>query len=329
MRVLVTGSSGFVGGALCQYLKSEGHEVAGLSRQAHSPGILLGDLLEPASLRSALEAFRPEVVYNIAGKTDLKGKAGGYDVNTDGVRNLLFAMRETSSVKRCIWMSSQLVCRLGNIPSSDTSYSPNGDYGASKMQGEQIVRKYDGGGLEWVIPRSTTIWGPGMSSHYARMLSLIGRGMYFHIGSTGVRKSYSYIGNLVRQLEALGQADSALVHRRTMYLADSQPVDFRDWSQQIAAALGKQPPTLPRFFAKSVAVAGDGLKAIGLPAPLTSDRLSNMMTEAVYDTRPIDSIAGPTQISMDEGIAKTIDWYRASQLTSSDGQKFPGLTPAG
>lgn len=309
MRILVTGSSGFVGGALVEYLESEGHDARGFSRNAGGDGCR-GDLLDPASIQAAMDGFQPEIIYNMAAETDLKGPpTNGYRANTEGVANLIAAVATASSVSRVIWSSSQLVGKPGSVPVSDTDYDPVGGYGESKAEGERLVRAADGGGKTWVIVRSTTIWGPGMSEHYLGALRLIRRGLYFHVGQRPLRKSYSYIENLSGQLATLAVAPSEDLHRRTFYLADSDPIELRRWVNGFAEVFGRRIPTLPTAVARSLALAGDAAARLGLPAPLTTARLNNMLTEYVYDTAPIEAIHGPSGISNAEGVRRTAEWF--------------------
>ena len=309
MRILVTGSSGFVGKALIEALLADGHEVCGFSRKLHQ-WTITGDLLDPDSIRRALNAFKPEVIYNLAAETDLKGvPQGGYAANTVGVKNLLDALRHAPEVRRVVWASSQLVCKPGRPPAHDTDYSPEGGYGESKVLGEKMVRSREGGGKEWVIFRSTTIWGPGMSPHYSAILGMIRRGLYFHVGGRPLMKSYSYIGNLTAQLVTLGTAPAEQVNGRTFYLADSDPIDLREWASGFARRFSKRIPTLPEPLARGLARTGDLLTRRGVRFPLTSQRLDNMLTEYVYDVSPIDAVHGRTRIGMSEGIDRTADWY--------------------
>ncbi|MGV9009389.1 NAD-dependent epimerase/dehydratase family protein [Brevundimonas sp.] len=318
MRALITGSRGFVGAALMRRLAENGHQVTGFSRQAGDDA-LQGDLLDPASIRAALATFRPDVVYNLAAETDLKGPPrNGYAANTTGVANLLEAVAEAPSVQRVIWMSSQLVNRPGHTPVSDTDFDPEGGYGASKAEGERRVRAANSGGKTWVIVRSTTIWGPGMSEHYLGILRLIRRGLYFHVGQKPRLKSYSYIDTLTAQLEALGTASDAAIAGKVMYLADSPPIDLRAWSDAFAERFGRRLHTLPEPMARLLALAGDIVSGAGLRSPLTSRRLGNMMTDYVYDTALIDSIAGPPTVSMTEGVRLTADWLIAQDLRTGE-----------
>jgi nucleoside-diphosphate-sugar epimerase len=311
MRALITGSRGFVGAALMQRLIDQGHEVSGFSR-AGGDRTLTGDLLDPASIRAAIDAFQPDVIYNLAAETDLKGAPrNGYAANTTGVSNLLEAVRASPSVQRVVWMSSQLVNRPGRAVTSDTDFDPEGGYGASKAEGERLVREADGGGKTWVIVRSTTIWGPGMSEHYLGVVRLIRRGLYFHVGRAPRMKSYSYIDTLAAQLEALGTTAQANIAGRVMYLADSPPIDLRLWSDAFAARFGRRIHTLPEPVARMLGMAGDLITAVGLRSPLTSRRLDNMMTDYLYDTAPIEAVAGPPTISMQEGVRRTADWLIA------------------
>lgn len=326
MRILVTGSSGFVGGAVMAALSERGHEVQGFSRKP-APGSIGGDLLDPASVRSALAAFRPEVVFNLAGQTSLKGvPRDGFAANTVGVSNLMDAVREAPSVRRGIWMSSQLVGRPGVTPRYDTAYDPGDDYGRSKVEGEQIVRQHDGAGREWIIPRSTTIWGPGMSDHYANLLRLIERGLYFHVGRRPLLKSYSYIDNLADQLATLATADRGQVHRKTLYLADSEPIELRSWITGFAREFGRKVPTLPTPVARAAALAGDVAQLGGLPAPLTSRRLANMSAQYLYDTGPIEAIAGRSKVSNEEGVRRTAQWFKAQR--AREGRETAMIAPA-
>jgi nucleoside-diphosphate-sugar epimerase len=312
VHVLITGSRGFAGRALAAHLRGLGHQVTGLTRSLPGAGEVAGDMLDPASLALALERTQPAVVVNLAARTDLQdGAAADYAVNDEGVRNLMTACASARSVRRVIWGSSQLAHRIGETPEPSDALDPQTPYGRSKAEGERIVRSGDGGGKEWVVTRSTTIWGPGQSAHYTRVLRLIESGRYFHIGRSPLKKSYSYVENCAAQIASLVLADAAMVHRGTFYLCDSEDIDLVAFYDAFAAHMGRRIPVMPRSIARTLARVGDAGAALGLALPLTRARLANILTPYRYDQRPIEAVHGTTAISMEEGIERTWRWYDA------------------
>ena len=311
MRILVTGSSGFVGRALVETLARRGHAVQGVTRQTAGDGSLTLDLMDGPAVAAAFAEARPEIVFHLAARTALKGDATGFEDNVDMTRNVLAAVRATPDVHRVVWLSSQLVNRPGRVPERDTDYDPPDAYGASKAESERLIRQSDGGGKTWVIARSTTIWGPGMSEHYAGVIRMIARGLYFHVGRRPLRKSYSYIDNLAAQLTTLAEAPPERIHGRTLYLADSPPIDLRAWADAFGAEFGRVLPTLPTPVAQLLGRVGDLVTRLGKRSPVTSDRVRNVLTEYVYPTDLIDALHGPPAVGWREGVRRTAAWIRS------------------
>ena len=188
------------------------------------------DVLDRARLAACVNEFAPDAIVHLAARTDFDGKnLSGYAANIEGVSNLVEAIRATPSVTRCIWTSTQLVCRVGYVPASSTDYQPDTVYGQSKVRTEEIVRASDGAGREWCLVRPTTVWGPGVNLHYQRFLKLVKLGLYFHVDSGPLYKSYGYIGNITHQYVRLLHAPAAIIQGRTLYLADYLPIDLVSW----------------------------------------------------------------------------------------------------
>src|SRR6476646_8288225 len=83
-RALITGIAGQDGSFLAELLLEKGYEVTGMQHAgASSLGasdhlgasiqVLDGELLEPASLRAAIEAARPDELYHLAGMSYVPG----------------------------------------------------------------------------------------------------------------------------------------------------------------------------------------------------------------------------------------------------------------
>jgi GlcNAc-P-P-Und epimerase len=317
MKVLVTGSAGFVGGALARHLAQSGHAVLGLDARSRAPAGVESVTCDIRSLDAVVGSFgrfRPEAVVHLAARTDLgeTRDLSAYSANIDGVRNIVAGIQATGGVERAIFASSQLVCRVGYVPASESDYAPTTLYGESKVLTERIVRESGGGGTTWCLVRPTTIWGPGMSAHYQRFLRMIAKGQYVHVGTSPIHKSYGYVGNVVHQIERLLAAPAPEVHRKTLYLADDPPLSLRDWADALQREMDAPPiRTIPIRLARLAARAGDVVNGLGFRSfPFNSFRLANLLTEYRFDLSETIRICGPSLVTMEEGVRDLVKWFQ-------------------
>ena len=317
-RVLLTGSSGFIGTPLLRSLNRKGYDALGLDiRSSHNQSskydFIVCDILDLDKLRSIMVSYQPTIVIHLAARTDLNENRSlqGYAVNIDGTKNLIKAIEDAGCVKRALFTSSQLVCRVGYIPKSDTDYRPSNLYGESKVLSEKIVRESNLPGVTWSLLRPTTIWGEGMSPHYQRFLRLVKQGRYVHIGKGPLNKSYGYIGNTVHQYLRFIEAKETDIHRRTFYLADYRPLSLRQWVDSLAARFGAgKIKSMPVPIARVLAWAGDILNLMGFQNfPFNSFRLNNILTEYIFDLSSTEKICGCLPYSLSTGVEITVKWF--------------------
>jgi GlcNAc-P-P-Und epimerase len=318
MIVLVTGSSGFIGRWVCAMLSNNGIKPVGLDIREKPLGqewleFYQCDILDKRHLREVFEKVRPQRVIHLAARTDLDEETNlaGYAANIDGVRNVLECSELSKSVDRIIVTSSQLVCKGGYVPKSDTDYCPNTRYGESKVLTEKITKDMDGGGKEWCIIRPTTVWGPYMNDHYCQMLRLIRRGWYFHCGQAMLFKAYSYAGNIAHQYWKVLITPSHDMSRRIFYFADYKPLALREYANRLAEELNApRIPTLHLELVKTLAFMGDALNRMGWKSfPFNSFRLRNILTEYRFDLSATERVCGDLPYCFEDGIKATSEWF--------------------
>ena len=97
MKVLVTGSSGFIGQALVRRLRTAGFEVAGLDKGAGATTDYVCDILEAGRLNQAVQELSPDALVHLAARIDLDEKTNlaGYTANIEGVQNVEWKEPET------------------------------------------------------------------------------------------------------------------------------------------------------------------------------------------------------------------------------------------
>ncbi len=322
-KILITGSSGFIGSHLLETFLQKGDPVLGLDKDppqksSHHPFFVQCNILDAEHLSRIINDYSPDCVFHLAARIDLDEKKDirGYTSNIEGVKNLILAIQSTSSVRRCIYTSSQLVCKVGYVPKDEYEYAPNTLYGESKVLTEKIVRENDGGGVDWCIVRPTTVWGPGMSLHYQRFLKMVNQGRYFHIGNSSLYKSYSYIGNIVYQYKKLMEAPTELINKKTFYLADYEPLSLRHWINLIQKEMGaKAIPTYPEELMRFLALLGDILSKTGIKSfPFNSFRLNNILTEYIFDLSETEKVCGELPFSIEEGVKELVVWLKNEKI---------------
>lgn len=327
-RVLVTGASGFIGTNLLElYRVWNAQAVANFDilpprNPDHRPYWQDVDICDAEKLRAAMLAFRPTTVFHLAARADLIGKvAADYPENSDGVRNVIAAMRGLPGHPRLLVASSRMVCDIRHHPKNDTDYSAPNAYGESKVLTEIVTRQECGNSVPWVLVRPTGIWGPWFDIPYRNFFDTVRRGLYVHPAGVRTKKSYAFVGNMVHQLDRLMYRGFGQAQGRTLYITDP-PTEILHWSEQIAAAFGVLPPVkVPYGLLMVGAKLGDLFQKMGWNnPPLTSFRLDNLTTDMVVDYMLAEDVTGEGPYSMQDAIATTIDWMSQGYATPQRGR---------
>ena len=158
MRILITGATGFAGSHLVDRLLAEGHELYALYHRQTTHQALRtddrlhsveGDLLDEASLQTAVSAARPDIIYHLAGQAY---PARSWDtpaltiaVNSGGTANLLQAAVKWGRPRVVVVTSAEIYGQIDpdKLPLTEqTVPQPRHPYGVSKLAAGQLVNLY-------------------------------------------------------------------------------------------------------------------------------------------------------------------------------------------
>lgn len=171
MRLLITGSSGFLGGSVGRFAAKQGHLVIGVARRSQAdvdwPGSHVVADIAQTDLEDVVRQTRPDVIFHGAGTASV---AGSFASPVDDLRaaaltwaNVLDAVRRSDVRPRMIFPSSAAV--YGDPKSlpvaEDASTGPISPYGYHKLAGELLSREYrECFGLDVTVCRIFSVFGP-------------------------------------------------------------------------------------------------------------------------------------------------------------------------
>lgn len=172
MRILVTGASGHVGGAIAAHLVQCGHDVVGLSRRTSRVAGLCQqiamDLGAPAFVEQVVDATSPcDAIVHAAAALDKEPDAPAISVtNCLGMQHIL-AVAQQWNTKSLIYLSSVPVIGTPEIVPITERHPvhPRTAYHASKVYGEYLLDIARRGGLSGASLRLTSPVGPGMPAN--------------------------------------------------------------------------------------------------------------------------------------------------------------------
>ncbi|MHA7856181.1 UDP-glucose 4-epimerase family protein [Marinobacter shengliensis] len=256
MKILLTGSTGFVGKHISTCLGQR--EIYDLSCAVRKPGscafgreIVTGDLNAATDLNSALEGVN--VVIHAAARAHIMND-GTVDplseyrrVNVDGTLNLARQAAE-SGVHRFIFVSSVKV--NGELSNERKPFSPSDApapedaYGISKWEAEQGLKAIaKETGMEVVIVRPPLVYGQGVKGNFASMIKLVRKGLPLPLGSIRNKRSLVAVDNLVDFIVTC--IDHPAAANQVFMVSDGEDISTSELLRELGKAMGRPARLVP------------------------------------------------------------------------------------
>ncbi len=225
-------------------------------------------------------------------------------VNVNGTCNVLRAA-VSSGVKSFVHMSSIKAMGEGaeGILTENDKCDPRTPYGISKQESEEVVRSESGkSGMKAAILRLPMVYGPGNKGNLPRMIRWADRGLPFPLVQPDNLRSMVYVGNVVAAVIAvLVSFCSGKTTQGTYIVKDETDYSTRMIYSSICRELGK----IPRFLPLPAALGQ-------IAGAISEDFRKVTSSFRVSSAKVREEIGFVPPVSGEEGIARTVQWYKRS-----------------
>lgn len=315
MKVLATGSSGFLGRAVVRALQDAGHEVRTLQRRPSGVAGAedrLGSVTDADAVASALQSV--DGVVHLAAKVSLAGDPAQFRaVNVEGTRTLLDAAA-AAGVSRIVHVSSPSVAHAGHALAGVGAEpadpdAAHGEYARTKAEAELLALSRADSSTALVAIRPHLVWGPGDTQLIARVVARARRGTLPLLdGGTALIDS-TYVDNAASGIVAALDRVEA-VSGRAYVLTNGEPRPVGDLLAGICLASGVTSPrfSVPAGLAKAAGSLIERVWAVRPgqdEPPMTRFLAEQLSTAHWFDQTAIRrDLRWTPAVSIDEGLRR-------------------------
>jgi nucleoside-diphosphate-sugar epimerase len=298
--VLVTGARGFIATHLCRRLVREGARVYGVSRASASADVpdvewVRADFAEASAAGLVFRRTRPDIVFHLAGH--VTGSQDIANVDPTLLQNLESTVRLMTAAVETGRPRVVLAASMQEPRADEPGVIPCSPYAASKWACSVYARMFHAlYGLPVTIAKPFMVFGPGqwdLKKLLPYVIVSLLRGEIPSLGS-GLRElDWVYVDDVVDGL--LAAADSPCT--------DASPIDLG--SGQLTSVK------------KMIELVGE---ALDCKLPVQFGAVADRQLERAHAARAEDTrrlIGWSASTSLQTGLVKTIDWYRAQVAVGS------------
>jgi ornithine--oxo-acid transaminase len=329
---LVTGATGFIGGHLVGRLVADGKQVRCLVRAGSDTtrleelGVELapGALEDAASLQRAVEGC-DYVVHCGAMVSDWGTVEEIERTNVTGTRNLVEAAA-AASVHRLVHVSTTDVYGYPGVAGVQESATPNGFrnwYAQTKLDGErEVLRGGEQLGLETVVLRPATVWGPRSVAVVGEIGGAIKGGYMLLVDHGRANAGLVYIDNLIDAIVLALEHGAAA--GEAFNVTDGLDITWREFTDGLADGLGARRARLsmPYVLASPLGSALEqGYRAVRrathlrTPALLSRQAVQIMGIDQDFSNHKAREVLGwEPRVDYTEGMQTTVAWLRDEHL---------------
>ncbi len=319
--VAITGASGFLGSHLTERMIAEGHRVNILVREKEKAApfegrvnkIVVGDIADTACAAELVDGA--DIVFHLVSNfRTASGPPESYrKINVEGTEAVLNAAK-SAGIKRFVHCSTIGV--HGNVKSTPTNesspFNPGDLYQETKLEAENLVRGEIGkGDMEIVIVRPCSMYGPG-DMRMLKMFKMLSKRMFLIVGPCRENFHAVYIDDIVKGFELVMNTPG--IDGETFIIGGDRYLPLKDYIHVAADAVGAPMPWLkfPYWLFYSAAVVFESICVpLGIEPPLHRRRVRFYKNNRAYNIDKARKMLGYSpETSLEEGMARTVDWYR-------------------
>lgn len=318
---VVTGANGFVGSHLVDLLLEKGYKVRCITRKSSNLKWLEGKdveihdcgLFDKEGLNKVLKDSN--YIFHVAGVVKSKKPEGYFKGNVETTRNLLdVSLNNLDSIKRFVVVSSQTVTGPsldGKPVTEETKCRPITTYGKSKLEEEKVAITY-ANKLPITICRAPAVYGERDTEIFI-YFNTFSKGLTTTIGFNKKVLSLIHVTDLVHGIYLSAKSEKAA--GQTYFVSSEKYYTWPEINSITSKIIGKKAVIIkvPHFLVYTIAALAQFFATFSKNAATLNLEKAKDITQQYWicDTsKAIQDFGYKQNISAEEGIRRTIEWYK-------------------